>query len=77
MNPLPNRCSEPATSGSNYAAVALTVTETAVVSSTEGNPATNELPLETALQRRADAMTEVLAKIMDRPPASRFWGLNE
>jgi len=77
MNLLPTRCSEPAASGSNPVVVSLTVTETTVANSLEGNLSTNELPLEAALHRRADAMTEIMAKIMARPAAPRFWGLNE
>jgi hypothetical protein len=33
--------------------------------------------IEAEIKRRADTMTAVLAKIMDRPESIRHWGLNE
>lgn len=76
MNVLPNQARVPA-GGSNLALVSLLVTETTVLAQAEGNSPANELPLEKALHQRADAMTDVLGGIMDRPLTPRFWGLNE
>jgi hypothetical protein len=76
MNFLPNQSNAPA-SGSDQADVSLLMTKTTTVTSTKGDFAANELPLEKALHRRADAMTDVLTEIMDRPVTPRFWGLNE
>jgi hypothetical protein len=76
MNYLPNSINVPA-GGANPALVSLIVTETTIRTTTEGNSAANELPLEKAMHRRADAMTDVLTEIMERPTTPRFWGLNE
>ena len=75
MNCLPNNTSE-RTSGSSQVVVALIATETTVLSTT-GNTPISGLTVEEKLQRRAEAMTDVLTEIMDRPVAQRFWGLNE
>lgn len=75
MNCLPNQISEP--SGASQLVVSIIATETTVLSSTTGNSSVNGLKLEEEMHRRADAMTDVMNKIMDRPPAPRFWGLNE
>lgn len=76
MNFLPNQNSVPA-GGSDQVVVSLLMTKTTVLSSLEGNAAEDELPLENAMHRRAEAMTDVLTEIMDRPITPRFWGLNE
>lgn len=76
MNFLPNQSNVPA-GGSSQIAVSLLVTETTLLTQPEDNIAVAELPLEKTLHRRADAMTDVLTEIMDRPLTPRFWGLNE
>lgn len=76
MNSLPNQINAPA-GGSNPAIVSLIVTKTTFLTTTEGDSTLNELPLERAMHRRAEAMTDVLTEIMDRPITPRFWGLNE
>lgn len=76
MNYLPNQSSEQA-SESNQVIVSLIATEKTVITSTGGSSTTNELPLEAELHRRADAMTDVLSQIMERPTTIRHWGLNE
>lgn len=37
----------------------------------------SEPELEAEMDRRAGAITEVLARIMEQPKAFRHWGLNE
>lgn len=76
MNFLPNQTSA-AAGGSDQVVVSLLMTKTTVRSNLEGNAAADELPLENAMHRRAEAMTDVLTEIMDRPITPRFWGLNE
>lgn len=76
MNVLPNQSNVPA-GGSNQLVVSLIVTETTLAKTAEGNSSLDELPLERAMHRRAEAMTDVLTEIMDRPVSPRFWGLNE
>lgn len=76
MNFLPNQSNVPA-GGSDQVVVSLIMTKTTILASPEGNPAVDELPLEQAMHRRAEAMTDVLTDIMERPVTPRFWGLNE
>ena len=57
--------------------VTLVTTDTTALASAEENTAFDELPLEQAMHRRANAMTNVLINIMDRPVPMRFFGLNE
>ena len=76
MNVLPNQTSVPA-GGSHQIAVSLLATKISVRTTAEENPTTNELPLEKAMHQRAEAMTDVLAEILDRPLTPRYWGLNE
>lgn len=47
-----------------------------LVSDPEGR-ATSEPELEAEMIRRAGTMTQVLARIMERPKTPRHWGLNE
>lgn len=76
MNVLPNQTGVPA-GGSHQIAVSLLATKISVRTTAEENPTANELPLEQAMHQRAEAMTEVLAEILDRPLTPRYWGLNE
>ena len=76
MNVLPNQTSVPA-GGSSQIAVSLLVTKISARKTAGEHPTANELPLEKAVHQQAEAMTDVLAKIMDRPLTPRFWGLNE
>ena len=76
MNVLPNQTSVPA-GGSSQIAVSLLVTKISARKTAGEHPTANELPLEKAMHQQAEAMTDVLAKIMDRPLTPRFWGLNE
>ena len=76
MNVLPNQTSVPA-GGSSQIAVSLLATKMSVQKTAGEHPAANELPLEKAMHQQAEAMTDVLAEIMDRPLTPRYWGLNE
>ena len=76
MNVLPNQTSIPA-GGSSQIAVSLLATKISALKTAGEYPTAKELPLEKAMHQRADAMTDVLVKIMDRPLTPRFWGLNE
>ncbi len=76
MNVLPDQTSVPA-GGSSQIAVSLLATENSVLKTAGEYPPAKELPLERAMHQRAEAMTEVLAEIMDRPLTPRYWGLNE
>jgi hypothetical protein len=57
--------------------VTLVTTDTTALASADETAAFDELPLEEAMHRRANAMTNVLIDIMDRPVPMRFFGLNE
>jgi hypothetical protein len=74
-NPL-NQTTEQA-GGAGQVAGSLLTTQVTIRTGGAGNFEGKELALEQEMHRRADAMTEVLKKIMDRPAAPRFWGLNE
>lgn len=63
--------------GLDQVVVTLIATETTSLANVEEAPAFNELPLEAAMNRRANAMTHILIEIMDRPVPQRFFGLNE
>ena len=76
MNVLPNQTSVPA-GGSSQIAVSLLATKISAQKTAGEYPTANELPLEKAMHQQADAMTDVLVEIMDRPVTPRFWGLNE
>jgi len=76
MNVLPNQTSVPA-GGPSQIAVSLLAPKISVLKTAGEHPTANELPLEEAMHQRADAMSDVLAEIMDRPVTPRFWGLNE
>jgi len=76
MNCQLNQTSEP-TQAPSPVVVSLLLTETATRTSSAEISAANELILEAAMRRRADAMTDVLTGIMERPLTQRFWGLNE
>jgi hypothetical protein len=76
MNNQLNQTAEP-TGGKGVVVVSLLATETTVHSTGPGNSAGKGLMHENEVQHRAEAMTDVLQKIMDRPPAIRHWGLNE
>jgi len=75
MNCRPNQISEP--KGTSQMVVSLIATKTTVLSSPPANSSGNGLKLEEEMHRRADAMTDVLTEIMNRPSTPRFWGLNE
>lgn len=76
MNCLPNQSSLQA-SGPSPVVVTLITTEASVLTSSEVTSTASELPLEKTMHRQAEAMTDVLTQIMDRPLTPRFWGLNE
>lgn len=76
MNILPNHKTVSA-GDPNAVVVTLTLTETSTLSSSDSRLDPAALPLEKAMHRRAEAMTDVLTEIMDRPLTPRFWGLNE
>lgn len=76
MNILPNQ-NTASVSKPNAVLATLTLTETSTLSSSESRLDQAKLPLEKAMHRRAEAMTDVLTEIMDRPMTPRFWGLNE
>ena len=77
MNCQTNKSSERSSGSGPVAVPLIAAAETAAFPNCEGNSVVQELPLEQAMHRRAEAMTDVLTKIMDRPAAQRFWGLNE
>jgi len=76
MNCPPNMTTEPA-SGRNQVVVSLISSETTFLAGEPENPATSEPELEAEMHRRADVITDVLARIIERPVAPRYWGLNE
>ncbi len=76
MNSLLNKTTDQA-NAQGPVVVSLLATESKVLTRITDDSGVDELVLENELRRRADAMTEVLQKIMDRPAAPRFWGLNE
>jgi hypothetical protein len=76
MNCLPNMPTEPA-SGRNQVVVSVITSETTFLSSEPGNATFSELELEAEMHRRAGVITDVLARIIERPAAPRYWGLNE
>jgi hypothetical protein len=63
--------------GAGPVAVSLLTTQVTVLAGDAGNSEGKGLAPEQAMHHRANAMTEVLKNIMDRPAAPRFWGLNE
>lgn len=63
--------------GAGEVAVSLLATEPPIRSKRPEDFAAARLALEHEVQHRAEAMTDVLQRIMERPPAIRHWGLNE
>ncbi len=63
--------------GTGEIVVSLLATETTIRSHRPEDFAATRLALKHEVQHRAEAMTDVLQRIMDRPPAIRHWGLNE
>lgn len=76
MNSLPNKSTGPLVP-SEQIAVTLLLTEKVVRTDVADDAAAEGRKLEAELDRRANAMTSILAGIMDRPAANRYWGLNE
>jgi hypothetical protein len=76
MNFLPKQNNAPG-GGADQMVASLLLTKTTFRTSVAGPAIANELPLENAMHRRAEAMTDVLTGIMDRPITPRFWGINE
>jgi hypothetical protein len=57
--------------------VTLIATETATLSKSGENIVVSERALQAEMNRRAEVITDVLARIMEQPAAFRHWGLNE
>jgi hypothetical protein len=76
MNSLLNKTTDQA-NAPGHVVVSLITTESKILNRATDTSGADQLVLQDELRRRADAMTEVLQKIMDRPAAPRFWGLNE
>jgi len=76
MKCAPDTKIEPA-GGAGPVAVAVVTTDAFLVGGDFASPITSELELEAEMNRRASAMTDVLARIMERPTTPRHWGLNE
>jgi len=76
MNCVSHQPAETA-SGPSQVVVTLITSETVIFSGTAENPDVSELVLEEEMNRRAEAMTDVLAGIIEQPAAFRHWGLNE
>jgi len=76
MNGLSNKATEQA-GERDQVVVSLSTSETKAFASDPEEPVVSELVIEAEMIRRADAMTDVLARIIQRPAAPRHWGLNE
>jgi hypothetical protein len=76
MSCLPNRTTEQA-SGQSQVVVSRLATGATFLSDTAGNFPVSELAFEAEMHQRAGVITDVLARIMERPAAPRYWGLNE
>jgi hypothetical protein len=78
MNSLPIKPDEFASEQSK-GTVSLFASETTFIAGTAETPAVHPLALEAEMNRRAEVITDVLARIMEQPaPAAyRHWGLNE
>jgi hypothetical protein len=76
MNCLPNQLTN-AASGQGQVVASFLAAEATFRSSSPEHRESNELELEAEMHRRAGAITDVLAKIMEEPVAFRHWGLNE
>ena len=58
-------------------AVSILSSETTTVSAASHNLPVNEASMEEDLRRRAETITVVLERILDQPPPSLHWGINE
>jgi hypothetical protein len=58
-------------------AVAIIASETATTSAATHKFPINDALLEEDLRRRAETVTAVLEKILEQPPPSQHWGINE
>jgi len=76
MNSLSNQVTEQASERSQVV-LSLLASKSTFLSSNSEDPTVSELELEAEMNRRADMITDVLAKIMEEPAAFRHWGLNE
>jgi hypothetical protein len=63
--------------GPSQVVVTLIATETATLYNSTENIVVSERALQAEMNRRAEVITDVLARIMEQPAAFRHWGLNE
>ena len=76
MNCLPNSTTESA-GAPDQAVVSLVASEATFSSGDSDEFTVSELVFEAELHRRAEVITDVLARIIDEPAPFRHWGLNE
>ena len=76
MNCMPDEIA-PKAGGHGHAVLSFIASETTTLTSSPEALVARELELEAEMNRRAQVMTEVLARIMEEPAAFRHWGLNE